>query len=115
MNRRIVVVTFAMVASVFATQSILASPLALHVPVHASFSKPSKSSMVTVNFRNDSSAPMTIKAGDSDVLLEPGKLTPVCLAIGAKIVANAATANYPAGTVIAVVDANLDKAILTFK
>jgi hypothetical protein len=114
MNRRINAAPFAMVASVLATSAI-ASPLAIHTPMNAAFTSTSKARMVTVNLRNDSSEPITLNAGDDSVTLAPGKVTPVKVAVGTRLTADATTPHYAPGTLIAVVDQNLDKATLSFK
>jgi hypothetical protein len=114
MNRRIFAATFAMVASVFATSAI-ASPLAVHTPTTNAAFSPSRDRMVTVNLRNDSAEPITLNAGDNSVTLAPGKITPVRVAVGTRLTADNTTPHYAAGTLIVVVDANLDKATLSFK
>jgi hypothetical protein len=109
MNRRSVVGVMVIGASLLAGEAMYAAPVAVASPVHAMFSM---GKMVKFNLRNGSDAPMTIKAGDTEMTLQPGKVVQVKLAVGVKIVAEEATAHTAKGTILAVVYAELGDATL---
>jgi hypothetical protein len=116
MNRRLVVSTFALVASVLATSSAFAAPLAIHTPMHAAFTASTPNvQIVKINLRNDSAEPITLNAGDTQVTLAPGKVTAVRVAVGTRLTAKGTSTQYTAGTLIAVVDAHLNHATLSLK
>lgn len=90
-----------------------ASPtLGARVPVQAMFGK---SKTVSMNLRNDSKQPIKVKAGNAELTLEPGKVTAVKLNEGQTIVAQEATPDRPAGTVIATVTSGLDGATIAVR
>jgi len=59
-----------------------------------------KTSTVKLSLRNDSGAPMEVKVGDKVMTLDPGKPVSLNLEVGTRIVANSATPNHPAGSLI---------------
>jgi hypothetical protein len=78
-------------------------------PVHAFFGKPHK---VSITLSNDSQQVLTLKAGDQDVTIQPGKTAAVKLTDGDKVVTEAASGTHAAGEVVAVASAELNDAIL---
>jgi hypothetical protein len=103
MNRRFVVGTM-VVAAMLAGGTVYAAPAPATTLSSAGYGK---TKLVSFNLRNDSKSPIRVKAGEQEMTLEPGKLTPIKLAVGDKIVAEETTPNYPAGTVISVVTSDL--------
>jgi hypothetical protein len=105
MQRRLIAAAMALAVSTLAAQPLLAAPLrAFHAPVHA---KIGTQKPVKFNMRNDSKEPVTVKAGDQEIPLEPGKMTEVKLQEGLQITTLTATATHAAGTVLATVDRTL--------
>jgi hypothetical protein len=104
MKKNLVVGSMFLLVSMFASEAVYAAPVAFHSPVHAMFSH---SKMVSFSVRNDTKAPFKVKAGASDMTLEPGKTVAVKLAVGDKVVATETTANYTAGTVIVTASSDL--------
>jgi hypothetical protein len=98
--------------SLAASGSVYASPVAVRVPVQA---KMGKTKMVSMNLRNDTKEPVKVKAGETEMTLEPGKLTPVKLPEGTTIIAQESTASRPAGSVIATVSSQLSDATVALK
>ena len=86
--------------------------VALHAPIHAKYGK---TKLDSFNLRNDSKQPMKVKAGDTELTLEPGKLTNVKLAPGATIVAQETTPTFTAGTVVATVSPDLKNATVALR
>jgi hypothetical protein len=92
--------TIAVVASsLLAAPAVYAAPASISSPVHAMFGK-TKTSTVKLSLRNDSGAPMEVKVGDKVMTLDPGKPVSLNLEVGTRIVANSATPNHPAGSLI---------------
>jgi hypothetical protein len=92
--------TIAVVAtSLLAAPAIYAAPASISSPIHAMFSK-TKSTTVKLNLRNDSGAAMEVKVGDKVITLDPGKPVTLNLEVGTRIVANTATPNHAAGSLI---------------
>jgi hypothetical protein len=111
MNRRLVVGTMVMAAAIFAVQAASAE-VAVPAPLHAIYSHVK---MVSFSVRNDSKEPIKVKAGDSEVTLQPGKLVPLKLEAGTKIVAEEATPTFAAGELITVVSNELSDSTLVLK
>lgn len=110
MNRRVVVSAMVLAVSLAASGSVYASPtLSMRVPVQA---KMGKTKLVSMNLRNDSAQPIKVKAGDTEMVLEPGKLTPIKLAEGTTIVTQEASPSRPAGTLLATVSSALSGATI---
>jgi hypothetical protein len=92
--------TIAVVASsLLAAPAVHAAPASISSPVHAMFAK-TKTSTVKLSLRNDSGAPIEVKVGDKVMTLDPGKPVSLNLEVGTRIVANSATPNHPAGSLI---------------
>ena len=92
--------TIAVVAvSVLAVPAVYAAPESISSPVHAMFAK-AKSTTVKLSLRNDSGSTMEVKVGDKVITLDPGKPVTLNLEVGTRIVANSATPNHPAGSLI---------------
>jgi hypothetical protein len=85
--------------SLLAAPAIYAAPASISSPIHAMFSK-TKSTTVKLNLRNDSGAAMEVKVGDKVMTLDPGKPVTLNLEVGTRIVANTATPNHAAGSLI---------------
>jgi hypothetical protein len=92
--------TIAVIAtSLLAAPAVYAAPANISSPIHAMFSK-TKSTTVKLNLRNDSGAAMEVKVGDKVMTLDPGKPVTLNLEVGTRIVANTATPNHAAGSLI---------------
>ena len=92
--------TIAIVAtSLLAVPAVYAAPASISFPVHAMFAK-TKTSTVKLNLRNDSGSAMEVKVGDQVMTLDPGKPVTLNLEVGTRIVANSATPNHAAGSLI---------------
>jgi cell shape-determining protein MreC len=102
-----------MAASMFASEAVYAQPAGIHVPVNAMFFNHSKS--VSFTMRNDSKEPIQVKVGEKEMTLAPGKPQDVKLEVGDKVVAVNSTANYPAGTVLAVVSSQLSDSTVVLR
>ncbi len=105
MKRRFVLavtLSLACVGSVDAVSS--ARALSLASPVHAMFSK---TKTVKFSLRNDTGAPVKLKAGADSMTLEKGKVLELKLAEGTQVTLEEATATQPAGTVVALVSSTL--------
>jgi hypothetical protein len=92
--------TIAIVAAfLLAAPAVYAAPANISSPLHAMFGK-TKTSTVKLNLRNDSGSPMEVKVGDQVMTLDPGKPVALNLEVGTRIVANSATPNHAAGSLI---------------
>jgi hypothetical protein len=111
MNRRLVVGTMVMAAAVLAGQAASAE-VAVKAPLHAMYSHVK---LVSFSVRNDSKEPIKVKAGDTEVTLQPGKLVPMKLVAGTKIVAEETTPSFAAGALISVVSSDLADSTLVLK
>jgi hypothetical protein len=96
LNRLIVAVA---ATSLLAVPAVYAAPASISSPVHAMFSK-TKSTTVKLNLRNDSGSAMEVKVGEQVMTLDPGKPVTLKLEVGTRILANTATPNHPAGSLI---------------
>ena len=112
MNRRSVVGVIVMAASLVSAQAMYAAPAAIHAPVNAIFAK---GKFVKFTLRNDSAAPLKLKAGDTELTLLPGKPVDVKLTEGQQIVAVEASPNYAAGAVITTVSDQLNGTTLALR
>ena len=104
MNRRTLSSAVLVLASFCIPAARNASATVIPMPVHAMFSK---TKMVSFNFRNDSGAPLKLKAGETVMTIETGKTLSVKLPAGTSVTAEEATANHTAGSVIAQVSGEL--------
>lgn len=106
MNRRIVVaVTLAAVSFVSVEAVPSAGAAVIAVPVHALSAKPK---LVKFNLRNDSGAPVKLKAGDESMTINAGKVMSLKLPEGTRLTLEEATTKRPAGDVLAEVSKSLD-------
>ena len=94
--------------SMLASGAAFASPLALHIPVHAKL----KDRMVSFNLRNNTSQVVRVKAGDTEMQLQPGKVVGVKLHSGDKVIAEDATATIAAGAVLVTASSDLRDATI---
>ena len=95
--------------AIFATGALPYASAAVHAPVHAMFAK---TKMIKLNVRNDSGAALKLKAGDTSMTIEAGKVMPLKLAEGTSITIEEATAKHPAGSVLTQVSSSLEGATL---
>ena len=95
-----------------AAPALNAAPISINAPVHAMFAK---EKTVAISFRNDTKDPLELKVGDNLMKVEAGKTLSLKLPVGTKVVANTATPNLTAGTVITQVDTYLSGATLSIK
>jgi hypothetical protein len=108
-----VLTTLAMAATICVPTAMHAAPTAsVHAPVHAFFGKPH---MVSLSLRNDTKQEITVKAGDKELTLAPGKSQAVKLVAGEKITAVTASENHAAGDLISVVDPMMDQGTIGIK
>jgi hypothetical protein len=63
------------------------------------FSK-TKATTIKLNLRNDTGSPMEVKIGEKLMTLDPGKPVSLKLEVGTRILANSATPNHEAGSLI---------------
>lgn len=106
MIRRVMGSTMVLAAVLMAGESVYAAPLtALHVPVHAKMGKDKQ--MVSFHLRNDSKAPIVVKAGSQQMTLEPGKPVDITLKIGETVTVAQATEKFQEGTILATVNSDL--------
>lgn len=104
MKRQSVITAMVLGVSILSSEAAFAAPVAKFSPVHAMFSR---DKLVKFNLRNATDAPIKVKAGDLDLTLLPGQVTPVKLPVGAKIVVAEATAHFAQGAVLTVVGSEL--------
>jgi hypothetical protein len=83
--------------SLLAAPAMYAAPTSISSPVHAMFSK---TKLVKLSLRNDSSSAIDVKVGDKVMTLAPGKPVELSLPVGTRILANTATPSHEAGSVI---------------
>ncbi len=112
MNRRILSTAVLVVSSLFVSEAVYAAPLTLPTSVHAMFGK---TKLVNFSLRNDTAAPLKLKAGDSELTIEAGKTMPLKLPAGVSVTTQEATDGHPAGTVIAQVSSQLNGVTISIK
>ena len=93
-------------------EAMYAAPAAVHSPVYAMYSA---EGLVKFSLHNATDAPIKVKAGDTEMTLAPGKIVPVKLPVGAKIVVEEASTHYAEGSVLTVVYEELSNSTLTLK
>ena len=86
-------------SSLLAAPALYAATTDISAPVHAMFGK-TRTSTVKLSLRNDSGSAMEVKVGAKVMTLDPGKPVNLNLEVGTRIVANSATPNHPAGSLI---------------
>lgn len=112
MRIRSVVLVAVVVAGFMASAAVYAAPTNIQLPVHAMFAK---SQTVRIALRNDSGSQMQLKVGEQVVSIDAGKTVALKLAVGTRIVVNAASATYQAGELIAEATASLDNSTIAIK
>ena len=93
--------TLALSLAVLATAAsplLAVASVPVAIPVHALFSY---SSDVSFALRNDSTAPIELRAGDNTMTIAPGKTLSLKLPVGTRVQTAAATATRPAGDLVA--------------
>ena len=76
---------------------------------------PSKHNNVHVTLANDTQQTISLKAGDQEMKLEPGKNASVALSVGDKVIAEDAGPTHPAGEVLIVASSAVDQATIHVK
>ena len=112
MNRRSVVIAMVVGVSMLTSEAMYAAPVAVHAPVYAMFSA---AGLVKFSLHNETDTPIKVKAGDTEMTLAPGKIVPVKLPVGAKVVVLEASTHYAEGSVLTVVYQELSDSTLTLK
>ncbi|AXC11601.1 hypothetical protein ACPOL_2277 [Acidisarcina polymorpha] len=97
-------------AALHSSRAAYAAPSA-----NATYEMVTKIKTVSFNLRNDSKVEMKVKAGESEITLEPGKAVPVKLAIGEKVVMVEDSPGHPAGTVVVVSGWELNHSTVVFR
>ncbi|HEX5283382.1 MAG TPA: hypothetical protein VFW30_04630 [Bryocella sp.] len=114
MIRRVIGSTMVLATVLMAGESMFAAPLAaLHAPMHAKMGK--TKDMVSFHLRNDSKEPLTVKAGNQELILEPGKPVDVTLKVGETLTVAKATAKFPEGTILATVNQDLKDSTIALR
>jgi hypothetical protein len=112
MKRRSVVTAMVLGASLLTSEAMYASPLAIHSPMHAMYSR---DKTVKFSVRNATDTPIKVKAGDLEMTLLPGKDVPMKLPVGAKVVVQEASTHYAQGSVLTEVYAELSDSTLVVR
>lgn len=112
MTTRHLLVSSVAALALAAAPALHASSLSTNSPVHALFAK---EKTVAISFRNDSGAPVELKIGENLMKVETGKTVALHLPVGTKVLANTATPNLTAGSVITEVATYLSGATLSIK
>jgi hypothetical protein len=110
MKRLSVVTAMVLSASILTSEAMYAAPVAMYSPMHAMYST---GKLVKFNLHNATTAPIKVKAGETEMTLPPGQIVPVKLAVGAKVVVQEASTHYTQGSVVTVVSTDLSDATLT--
>ena len=84
-----------------------ASPVNTMSPVHALFGNPKT---VKLTLRNDTGAPLEIRAGETVMTIAAGKTMAVSLPAGTRITTNTATKGHVAGDLLVQVSSSLSGA-----
>ena len=112
MNGRMLATAVLVVSSVFASEAVYAAPTPLPSGIHAFFAK---TKMVTFALRNETGAPLKVKAGDSVMTLDVGKTISLKLPAGSSVTAEEATTNHAAGSLITQVSHDLSGATIAIR
>jgi hypothetical protein len=96
----------------FSGAAFAAPATSIHAPVHAFFGK---SHIVKVTLHNDGQQPLTLKSGDQEWTLQPGKEASVKLTEGDKVIAETASPDHAAGDVVLQAISTLDGATVRIK
>src|ERR1700760_4413024 len=106
------------ITSVVATLAMAATvsmPVFAARNVHTANGAPSKHNSVHITLANDTQQTISVKAGDQEMKLEPGKSVAVALAAGDKVIAEDAGPTHPSGEVLLVASSNVDQATIHVK
>ncbi len=102
MNRRIVTSAMVLSLSLYSAGSVFAaSPAA---SPRANSVAPAKGKLISFSIRNDSSAPLLVKAGDQQITIAPGQKMVVKLEKGVQVTTVNDTAHLHAGDVLTTVN-----------
>jgi hypothetical protein len=114
MTHRIMAATMALSVSLITAPALMAAPVSgFRAPTPAA--KLDSGKIVSFQLRNDSKEAVTVKAGDQELTIQPGKTSGVKTADGTQIISVNATSTHTAGEVLAVASANLTGATLVIK
>ena len=98
MTRRILTSAMVLSMSLFTVGISSAAPVVhTYAPVDA------KVKMISFSIRNDSAAPLTIKGGDQQMTIAPGKTAALKLQRGSSVTTVNETSHLPAGAVLTTV------------
>ena len=97
LRRNVFVAALVVATTLVPTQAVFASSLPVS-PVHAFFGK---TKMVKLSLRNDSGAPIELRAGETVMTLNNGETKALALPPGTRITTTAATKTHEAGALIA--------------
>lgn len=109
LRRNVFVAALVAATTLIPTQALLASPLHIS-PVRAFFGK---TKMVKLNLRNDSGAPIELRAGETVMTLHTGETKVLALPPGTRITTTAATKSHEAGALIAEVSETFSGATIS--
>lgn len=113
MYRRFVLSATVVAASLIGTQAVYAAPITSNdAPVHAFIAAQGK--LVKFNVRNDSKSPMRLKAGESEIAIEPGKTANLKLTEGTQLVVVEASNREP-GAVVATISSDFSGSTLALR
>jgi hypothetical protein len=110
--------TIMKITSVVATLAMAATvsmPVFAAKNVHTVNGTSNKHNNVHITLANDTQQAISIKAGDQELKLEPGKNIAVALATGDKVIAEDAGPTHPAGEVLIVASSAVDQATVHVK
>jgi hypothetical protein len=97
-------------ASILTSEAMYAAPVAVHAPM---YSTSGTERLVKFNLHNATDAPIKVKAGATEMTLLPGKVVPMKLPVGEKIVVQEASTHFAEGSILTVVYPELSDSTLT--
>jgi hypothetical protein len=103
-----------LVLSTLSGPTVYASPLNIASPVHAAFGK-SKSDVVRLNLRNDTSEKIDVVVGEQAMTLDPGRPVSVAAPVGTRIVVANDTPNHPNGSLISQITKELNGSTISIR
>ena len=113
MNLRMVAGTLAVSLSLLGTPGLHAAAVSgIHLPMNARFGK---AKMISLKVQNASQTPVTVKAGDQQITVQPGMTGSLKVMEGTLITNVDATPTMTAGLVIATATSNLNDSTLTIR
>ena len=99
MNRiHTLALSLAVLATIVAAPVLAVAAVPVATPIHAFFSN---SGEIRFSLRNDSAAPIDLKAGDVTMTLPVGKTLSLNLPVGTRVQTASATSTRPAGDLVA--------------